>query len=443
MRAFDVRTGKKLWQFNTIPRPGEFGNETWENDSWACNGNVGVWTQISVDEELGLVYLPVETPTSDFYGGHRPGNNLFAESLVARRSEDRAAQVALPVRAPSDLELRHLLPRRSSPTSRSTASRSRPWRMPSKQALLYVFDRVTGQPVWPIEERPVPQSDVPGEKTSPTQPHPDQAAGLRAQHLKVPDDLIDFTPELRAQALEVIEAVQVRPIAVHPADSRRRQRRARRDIGHGTAHELAGRRVRSGNAHRLRAGRQRAVSSRSRRRAAARVLRHPLRLGHRRASRSARCWDRATAAPPTRAAGRATLCRRRRTAAASRSPRRRPPGASGAAAHRRGAGGAGLNVQGLPLVKPPYGVLAAINLDRGELLWQMPHGDTPDNVRNHPALKGLNIPKTGQTGRRRAAGHQDARRHGRPAGDDAARSIRAARCCAPTTRRPAQEVGAV
>ena len=82
VRAFDVRTGKRLWQFNTIPRPGEFGNETWENDSWAINGNVGVWTQISVDEDSGLVYLPVETPTSDFYGGHRPGNNLFAESLV-------------------------------------------------------------------------------------------------------------------------------------------------------------------------------------------------------------------------------------------------------------------------------------------------------------------------------------------------------------------------
>ena len=106
VRAFDVRTGKMLWTFNTIPRPGEFGNETWENDSWAVNGNAGVWTQITVDEEAGLVYLPVEDPTSDQYGGHRPGNNLFADIAGVRRSEDRRAQVALPGRASSDLGLR-------------------------------------------------------------------------------------------------------------------------------------------------------------------------------------------------------------------------------------------------------------------------------------------------------------------------------------------------
>ena len=105
-----------LWRFNTIPRPGEFGNDTWEENSWSYNGNTGVWTQISVDEELGLAYLPIETPTSDFYGGHRPGNNLFAESARRGRSEDRSAQVALPARAPSDLELRQLLRARCSPT---------------------------------------------------------------------------------------------------------------------------------------------------------------------------------------------------------------------------------------------------------------------------------------------------------------------------------------
>ena len=105
--GFDVRTGKRLWNFNTIPRPGEFGNDTWVNDSWAVNGNIGVWNQISVDEDLGLAYLPVETPTSDFYGGHRPGNNLFAESLVAVDLQDRPAEVALPARAPSDLEHGH------------------------------------------------------------------------------------------------------------------------------------------------------------------------------------------------------------------------------------------------------------------------------------------------------------------------------------------------
>jgi len=109
VRAFDVKSGKLLWTFNTIPRPGEFGNDTWENESWAVNGNTGVWTQITVDEEAGLVYLPVEDPTSDFYGGHRPGNNLFRRYAGVRGSQDRPAQVALPDRAPSDLGLRPLV----------------------------------------------------------------------------------------------------------------------------------------------------------------------------------------------------------------------------------------------------------------------------------------------------------------------------------------------
>ena len=201
---FDVRTGKLLWTFNTIPLPGEFGNDTWEKDSWAVNGNNGVWTQITVDEELGLVYLPVETPTSDYYGGHRPGNNLFAESLVCVDLQHRPAQVALPARAPSAVELRHVVgadPRRH--------HRQRPRDQGGRGAgqagrALFVFDRVTGQPVWPIEERPVPQSDVPGEKTSPTQPFPTKPPAYARNYLKVPDDLIDFTPEMRAQALKNI-----------------------------------------------------------------------------------------------------------------------------------------------------------------------------------------------------------------------------------------------
>ena len=125
MQAFDVRTGKRLWTFNTIPRPGEFGNDTWENDSWAVNGNAGVWNQMAVDEELGLVYLPVETPTSDFYGGHRPGNNLFAESLVARRSARPASASGTSSWCTIRSGTWTSRPRRFSPTSPSTASRSR------------------------------------------------------------------------------------------------------------------------------------------------------------------------------------------------------------------------------------------------------------------------------------------------------------------------------
>ena len=168
VRAYNVRTGRLVWRFDTIPRPGEFGNETWENGSWSTNGN-GVWNQPTVDEELGLEYLPVETPTSDYYGGHRPGNNLFAESIVAVeiKTGKRRWHYQL-VHHP--LELRHARPadhrrrrrRREAAEGGRAAGRSRRG---------YVLDRVTGQPIWPIEERPVPQSDVPGEKTSPTQPH--------------------------------------------------------------------------------------------------------------------------------------------------------------------------------------------------------------------------------------------------------------------------------
>ena len=160
-------------------------------------------------EELGLVYLPVETPSSDYYGGHRPGNNLYAESLVAVDLKTGVAQVALPVRASSDLELRTCRRRRSSPTSTSTAAPIKAVAVPSKQGWLYVFDRVTGQPVWPIEERPVPQSDVPGEKTAATQPFPPDALRYARNLLKVPDDLIDFTPELRAQAIDVLKRYKV------------------------------------------------------------------------------------------------------------------------------------------------------------------------------------------------------------------------------------------
>ena len=171
VRAFDVRTGKLLWPFNTIPRPGEFGNDTWLNDSWAVNGNAGVWTQITVDEELGLVYLPVETPSSDYYGGHRPGNNLFAESLVCvdlKTGSASGTSSSCTIRSGITTCRR----RRSCSTSTSTASRASWSRVPSKQSFLYVFDRVTGEPIWPIVETPVPQGDVPGEWYAPTQPIP-------------------------------------------------------------------------------------------------------------------------------------------------------------------------------------------------------------------------------------------------------------------------------
>jgi len=180
VRAFDVKTGKKLWQFNTIPRPGEFGYDTWLKDSAEDNGNTGVWTQITVDEELGLVYLPVEDPTSDQYGGHRPGNNLFADSLVCvdLKTGQRKwhYQVAHHPIWDYDLSSAPLLA-----DINVNGKAIKAVALPSKEAFLYVFDRVTGQPVWPIEERPVPQGDVPGEWYSPTQPFPTKPPRMRAR----------------------------------------------------------------------------------------------------------------------------------------------------------------------------------------------------------------------------------------------------------------------
>ena len=214
VRAFDVRTGKKIWQFNTIPRPGEFGNDTWQEESWSYNGNVGVWNQITVDEDLGLVYLPVETPSSDYYGGHRPGENLFAESLVCVELNTGRRKwhfqfvhhplwnfdmSAAPILADINVNGRAI---------KAVA-------VPSKQAWLCVFDRVTGQPVWPIEERSVPQSDVPGREDRADATTPRSRRPMR-NYLNVPDDLIDFTPELRAQALENLKRYKLASTPFNP-----------------------------------------------------------------------------------------------------------------------------------------------------------------------------------------------------------------------------------
>src|SRR4051812_2011537 len=198
-RAFDARTGRLIWTFHTIPKPGEEGGDTWLNNSWAINGNTGVWTQITVDEELGLVYLPVESPTSDYYGGKRPGNNLYGESLVCvelatGKKKWHFQFVHHPI---WDHDLS------SAPLIADVTVDGRPRKVvavPSKQAWLFVFDRVTGEPIWPIVEKAVPQGDVPGEWYSPTQPHPPAALMYGRNAVHVPDDLIDFTPEMRAQA---------------------------------------------------------------------------------------------------------------------------------------------------------------------------------------------------------------------------------------------------
>jgi quinoprotein glucose dehydrogenase len=201
IRGYDVRTGKRLWTFHTIPQAGEFGVETWENDSWKYNGNTGVWTMMSADPELGYVYLPVETPSHDFYGGHRLGDNLFAESIVCldAKTGKRVWHYQIVHHGVWDYDLP------AAPILGDIVVDGKQIKavtVLTKQGFAFVFDRVTGQPVWPIEERPVPQSDVPGERLSPTQPFPTKPAPYEPLGYSE-DGLIDFTPELRKEAIEI------------------------------------------------------------------------------------------------------------------------------------------------------------------------------------------------------------------------------------------------
>jgi quinoprotein glucose dehydrogenase len=360
VRGFDARTGKKLWTFNTIPEPGDVGHETWENDSWAYTGNTGVWAQISVDEELGMAYLPVELPTHDYYGGARPGNNLFSESLVAidYRTGVRKWHYQLVHHGIWDMDIP------CAPILADITVNGRTIKavaQPTKQAFLYVFDRVTGQPIWPIEERPVPQGDVPGEKYSPTQPIPTRPAPYDRQGLAV-DDLIDFTPALRAEAVKIIERYKIGPVFTPPVVSKAEGPLATL----GMANQAAATNWPGGaydpETHTLYVYSQSAVAS----------------LG--------------LVPPPDGAADGVRF----HQGNALTGPRR--SGGSGSAGAEAGGAATAPTVQGLPLIKPPYGRISAINLDRGDIVWQVPHGETPDAIRNHPALKGLTIPRTGRPG---------------------------------------------
>jgi len=389
VRGFDVKTGKRLWIFHTIPRPGEFGNDTWLNDSWSYTGNAGSWGQISVDEELGMAYLPIELPTGDYYGGHRPGNNLFGESIIAvdLKTGQRKWHYQLEHHGIWDHDI-PCAPILANITVNGRAIKALV--QPTKQAMVYAFDRTNGTPIWPIEERPVEKGDVPGEWYSPTQPFPLDAHGKPFSYDLsgfVHDDLIDFTPELRAEGEKLIARYKVGPIFTPPVVSM-----ADGPLGTIQLAINGGGTVWAGGSydpdtHIM------YVYSRRNPGSLGLVKPDPAKNDMNYIQGSALTGARA-AAPMGAAPGRASVT----VAAGAAAP------AGGNAPAGRGGGGEGaegggaLSGQGLPIVKPPYGSISAISLDKGEVLWQIAHGDTPDNVRNHPALKGVNIPRTGQAG---------------------------------------------
>jgi quinoprotein glucose dehydrogenase len=216
IRGFDVRTGEKLWTFHSIPQEGEFGNETWEDDSWKYTGGTNVWSVMSADEELGYVYLPFGAATNDYYGGHRPGDNLFANSLVCLNAKtgERVWHFQTVHHDLWDYDI-PCAPNLVDVVVDGKAIKA--VAQVSKTGYCYVFDRATGEPVWPIEELPVPQSSVPGEQTSPTQPIPTKPPPFSILGT-TEDNLIDYTPEIEREARKIVAEYGFSPIFTPPSE---------------------------------------------------------------------------------------------------------------------------------------------------------------------------------------------------------------------------------
>ena len=348
VRAWDVRTGEHKWDFHTVPRAGEEGVETWENDSWTYSGNANVWTYMSADEELGYVYLPTGTATNDYYGGHRPGDNLFAESIVC-------VDVKTGKKVWHFQAVHHGLWDYDFPTAPNLLDITvdgkpiKALAQVSKQGFVYAFDRVTGEPIWPLEERPVAtDTNMPGEVPAPTQPFPTRPAPFEYQGV-VEDDLADFTPQIRRMALEAVKGFRLGPLY--------------------TPQMLADENTKG-------------------------LLFRPTGGGG--ANWSGAAVDPATGilyVPSINRAGVIAFYQ--------------PDGGTldythGAPEAERLSGRAGRSApsmaHGLPLLKPPYSRMTAIDMNTGEHVWMTPLGNG-DRIRNHPMLRDLDLPPLGGDGR--------------------------------------------
>ena len=336
VQAFDVRSGARRWTFNPIAQPGEVGNETWEDESWSYTGAANVWSLMSADEELGYAYLPTGAPTNDMYGGHRLGDNLFANSLVC-------VECATGERVWHFQTVHHDVwdyDHPGAPISVDITVDGTPIKAVvqlTKQAMAFVFDRATGEPVWPIEERPVPTSNTPGERLSPTQPFPTKPAPFDRHGLTM-DDLIDFTPELRAEAVELANRYVLGPIYTPPS------------IKGDGPDDTKG------------------------------TLQVPTEVGGAE-------WGGASFDPET---GILYVPSVTGTFAADLIPGDQD---RTNLRYTRGTREIISGPRGLPIMKPPYGRIVAIDLNTGEHLWTVPNGDGP---RDHPALAHLNLPPLGQ-----------------------------------------------
>ena len=373
VRGFNVHTGERLWIFHTIPLPGEYGNESWLNESSLYTGNTGVWAQISVDLELETVYLPVEAATGDYYGAYRPGDNLFSESLVAvdLNTGERKWHYQLVHHGIWD----HDIP--CAPILADVVIDGRLRKIvaqPTKQAYLYVFDRLTGEPIWPIEERPVEIGDVPGEWYSPTQPYPTKPPAYDRQGVSEAD-LIDFTPELRAKAIELASWHKMGPIFTPPVVSN-----IDGPLGTLMAPATGGGTNWPGGSYDPETNILYVVSNSS---VTSLAVVPPY------SGQSDMAYIQGNALSGPRTSGGAGSSAGGGRTEFTVAQRERPVSS-------RGAPPRNLLVDRLPLLKPPYGRLTAIDLRRGDIAWQVPHGQTPDRIANHPALSDLDISRTGQ-----------------------------------------------